>query len=560
MSFTSIPFYLFAALTLLLHYVLPRRFQWIVLLVMSFVFYASWGLELIPFVLVATLMAWLCARKMEAIYASSDARIKVAKDAGENPPMRVWKEEAKKQCRRWLWLALAVLIAALAFVKLQKQMANIPVLSWIPWFFSKAYHHFGKLLLKLPGSQLFLIDTVFSDHAAMASTVSILVPLGISYYTFSLISYVADVYWRKDKAEQRYFRLLAFTLYFPKILQGPISRHKDLAPQLFEGHAFDYTKFCFGLQRMVWGYFKKMVIADRLAVFVNTVFGNIVGETGAHLLVASLFGALQLYCDFSGCMDIACGFSECLGLTLAENFNHPFFSKTAAEFWRRWHITLGTWFKDYVFMPMLISPRLLSLSKKVRNIAGERAGKAVMKIVPLLAVWLLTAAWHGVGVNYLAWGAYWFVILMTASVFENELHSLTKLLRIDTGTDDWHLFQMLRTFCIYMIGHLFTRLDSVSAVWRTLKTILTDFHLEGFFDGSLYSLGLDRANFLLALAMIVVLWAVAMLEKKGSLRKQIAKFGLVTRWLIYYAAIFSIIVFGIYGPGYNASSFIYMRY
>ena len=325
MNFVSILFCSFAALTILLYYILPQRFQWLVLLVMSMVFYASYGLELLPAVLMTNLIVWYAARKMAAVYDKAEEEIKAS---GSAP--RPLREAAKKRCRRILWAAVTLIVLILVFVKTQRWMSGLPVLSWIPWFISKVYHHLGKLLVKIPGVAFLLKDDIFTDHSRMATTISVLAPLGISYYTFSLISYLADVYWKKDKPEKSYFRLLTFTVYFPKILQGPISRHRELAPQLFEGHAFNYTKFCFGLQRMLWGYFKKLVIADRLAIFVTRVFGNIADETGAHLLVCTVFSVVQLYCDFSGCMDIACGFSECLGLKLAENFDHPFFSQSAA--------------------------------------------------------------------------------------------------------------------------------------------------------------------------------------------------------------------------------------
>jgi len=294
LPFTSFLFFIFAAYTVLLYYLAPKRYQWLVAMLASIAFYASYGVERLPFILASSLIAYFAARKMDKLQREI-----------KQPA------EAKKKCKPVLYLALAGLIRLLLYAKIG---------TWVMQSVGAA--------LKLGG----------------AETAKAIVALGVSYYTFSLISYVADVYWRKDKAETNYLHLLAFTIYFPKILQGPISRHKELAPQMFEGHSFDYTRFCFGVQRMLWGYFKKLVIADRLAIFVNTVFGSVANETGAHLLVAAVFFVVQSYCDFSGCMDIALGFSECLGLKLAENFNHPFFSKSAAEFWRRWHMSLGTWF------------------------------------------------------------------------------------------------------------------------------------------------------------------------------------------------------------------------
>lgn len=177
---------------------------------------------------------------------------------------------------------------------------------------------------------------------------SIIVPLGISYYTFSVIGYLADVYWGKEKSEKKFMKFLFFILYFPKILEGSIEKYRPLADRLFEGHKFDYKQFCFGLQIMVYGAFKKLVVADRLVILTNEIFGkeSYVNYGGAIVIAGAIFPALQMYADFSGCMDMALGMSQALGIELRKNFNHPFFSKSAAEFWRRWHITLGVWFKD----------------------------------------------------------------------------------------------------------------------------------------------------------------------------------------------------------------------
>ena len=510
LTFTSLFFYLFAAFTVLLYYLVPRRFQWVLVLLASLVFYVSYSWKYLPFVLASSLLAYLAARRIARIQREI-----------KQPA------EAKQKSRPVLFLALVGLIALLLYAKI------------------------GTWVIQSVGAAL---------RIGGAETAKAIVALGVSYYTFSLISYVADVYWRKDKAETNYFRLLAFTIYFPKILQGPISRHRELAPQMFAEHPFDYRQFCFGVQRMLWGYFKKMVIADRLALFVNTVFGNIAGETGAHLLVAAVFGAVQLYCDFSGCMDIACGFSECLGLKLAENFDHPFFSRGAAEFWRRWHITLGTWFKDYVYMPLVISPKLIGLSKKVKDRAGARAGKAVMTVIPLLAVWILTGLWHSTGWNYVIWGLYWGTLIICATVFAPEYKKLAALLHVDTESGSWKLFQMARTFFLFVIGRILTIPGDLAKSGMVFRKLFTEFRPEGFFDASLYARGLDRPNFLLGLVCIFILWAASMLQRSGPVRERVAESNIVFRWAAYYLLFFAVIIFGIYGPGYDAASFVYMRF
>jgi|GEM_PF-18702 len=510
LSFTNYRFFLFAACTALFYYLVPKRAQWVVAMLASIVFYSTYGRKRMVFIFAASLIAYFAARKMDRLQREI-----------EN------KAEAKKKCKPILLLAFAGLISMLLYAKI------------------------GTWVMQTVGTAL---------RIGGAETAKAIVALGISYYTFSLISYLADVYWRKDTAETNYLHLLAFTIYFPKILQGPISRHKELAPQFFEEHRFDYEKFCFGVQRMLWGYFKKLVIADRLAIFVNTVFGNVEGESGAHLLVAAVFGAVQSYCDFSGCMDIACGFSECLGLKLAENFDHPFFSRSAAEFWRRWHITLGTWLKNYIYMPLVISPGLIKMSKRVKERFGAQAAKNMMAAIPLLITWLITAVWHGTTPNYLVWGLYWYILITASTVFASEYKKLATVLRINTETGSWRLFQMVRTFVLFMVCHVMIISKDLPSLWLFFKRVFTEFHIEGFFNGSLYTLGLDRPNFLLGIVSIFALWSVSMLQRSGSVRERIAGSNLVFRWTMYYVLFFSIIIFGIYGPGYNTASFVYMQY
>lgn len=511
MTLTGIPFFVLAVATVLLYYTLPKRGQWVILLLASLAFYATYGLEQFIPMLLAAIAAYLAARRIQEVY-----------DAEEGGTAAERKAKSKGN----LLFAVAVLVILLLYAKLG---------NWV--------------LQGLAG--------VLSLDGNLMQTV---VALGVSYYTFSLISYVADVYWRKDRAETNFLRLLLFVLYFPKVLQGPISRHKDLAPQLAQPHKFDYREFCFGLQLMVWGYFKKLVIADRLAIFVNTVFGNAENAFGSHLLVAACFAAFHLYCDFSGCMDIVGGLSQCLGLALEKNFNHPFFSKTAAEFWRRWHITLGTWFKDYILMPLMISPKLIGVSRKLRERFGPRAGKAFMNVVPLTAVWLLTGFWHGTSWNYVVWGIYWGSMMIFSTVFAPEIKKITKLLHINTETASWRVFQMLRTSMLYVVSRTLTSLSTLDQFFNVCRQVLFNFHPEGFFDGSLYTLGLDRPNFLLALVCLFVLWCVSMLQERGSIREGIEGSNIMFRWVIYYIGIFAILIFGIYGPGYDASSFVYMKF
>lgn len=386
------------------------------------------------------------------------------------------------------------------------------------------------------------------------------IPVGISYYTFSIISYLADIYWKRDQAEKNYFKLALFVLYFPKVLQGPISRHKQLGPQLTEGHSFDYTNMCYGVQLMLWGYFKKMVIADRVAIVTGTILGDYTSYGGAVLLTGVVLASVQLYCDFSGYMDIARGVSQIFGINLDENFNHPFFSKSAAEFWRRWHITLGTWFKDYIYMPLVISPCMIKASAWFKKRCGNRVAKAVMAVVPLSVVWILTGLWHGTGIPYLVWGIYWGLLIIISTVFAPEIKKLNQFLHINTKSTSWARFQMVRTFLLFCFGRLLTVPGDLKVSWNILKTMVTSANIWQLADGTLYNLGLDTANFNLMTISVGVLWGVSILQKNGSLRKRISHWNLVFRWGFYVVAFVSVMLFGVYGSEYDASAFVYMNY
>lgn len=525
MTFISGLFFVFILITVLVYFLTPMKCRWIVLLAASVVFYLFSGIEQIAFIVLSSLCVYASARWMDAVYTAQDAAIKTGNlDTAAKKSLKLGN---KKKCRRILTGTVLILLAVLLYCKMGNRV--LEALNQIASFEQKDW-------------------------------MKIIVPLGVSYYTFSMTGYLADVYWRKERAETNYFKFALFVFYFPQILQGPIARHKKLAGQLTEGHAFDEKRIWYGIQLAIWGYFKKLVIADRLAVFVNEVFNNYMDYTGLVFVVATLFGSVVLYCDFSGCMDIASGVSEIFGIELEKNFERPFFAKSAAEFWRRWHITLGSWFKDYVYMPLVISPHVIKLSQKVKKVFGSRAGKATMSVIPLACVWLLTGLWHGTGYNYIAWGMYWGGIIIISTVFAPEIKKLNEFLRINTEAGSWKVWQMVRTFLLFSVGrmitlpgHLRTTLDILEKIFRNLDPWI-------FVDGSLYEYGLNQKNFAFAMFSILILWGVSMLQEKGSVRDRIAGCNLVIRWGIYYLAIFSIVIFGIYGSGVNNSVFTYMNY
>ncbi len=541
MSFTD---YLFLPLFLLLtivYFMVPIHKRWLVLLAASVFGLCTWGLELLPIALLIVFITWIAAVVMDMNYKKE-----------QNVPA------AKKKNKRILTVAIVAILFFLLYTKMQKLLVGWAWGSPLVWFTSRIYQNIINGLLKLPYISM-LVRDVQSGNSDI--TYLFFTPLGISYYTMSLIGYLLDVYWRKERAEKNYCKLLLFAIYFPKVFQGPIARHKDLAGQLCEGHGFDYHRYCFGWQRMLWGYFKKLVIADRLSIFVNLVFGNYETYHGSQFLVAAVFGAFQLYCDFSGCMDIALGASQIFGIELAENFKRPFFSRSAAEFWRRWHITLGAWFKDYVYMPLVISPRLLAVSGKLRKSVGKRTGKAFITVIPLSVVWLLTGLWHGSGWNYIIWGIYWGILIIVSTVFEPEMKKFAGFAHINTESKGYILFRQFRTFLLFVISRIITIPSKLEATGDIFKKIFTDFAPWKLVDGSIYELVLDMANLSLPIILLVLLLFVSQKQESGVvIRERIEALPLIPRWIFWIAATFVVLIFGVYGVGYSASAFVYMNY
>ncbi|MDO4321660.1 MAG: MBOAT family O-acyltransferase [Lachnospiraceae bacterium] len=525
MTFLSGMFPIFLICTVVLYFLVPLAYRWGVLLAASLIFYVSAGLEKLPFLLVTALVVYGAARWIDFVYESRAEYIREYKpDRGEKKRLQ---QQDKKKCRRILNGALIIVIGLLVYCKAGARAAAA-------------------------------LSSVFSE--GRLDWFRVIVPLGISYYTFSAVGYLADIYWKREKAEKNFFKMVLFLAYFPQILQGPIARHRQLANQLVEGHSFDVKRISYGLQLALWGYFKKLVIADRLIIFINTVFQNFWEYRGIVFIVAVLLSGLQLYCDFSGCMDIARGISQVFGIELEKNFDHPFFARSAAEFWRRWHITLGAWFKDYVYMPLVISPRVTKLSQSVKKTFGVRAGRAVAVVIPLGCVWILTGLWHGTGYNYIAWGVYWGAIIIFSAVFAPEIEKLTGFLRINTKAESWKVLQMVRTYLLFSFGRLLTVPGSLHATWEVIRRTLSAHDIWSFFDGSLLEYGLDAKDFVLLAFTVLILWGVSMLQEKGSVRERIAGYNLAVRWGIYYMAIFSVVIFGVYGPGYNSSAFLYMGF
>ena len=533
MSLFSLTFAIFLIILFVIYFCFPKKFsryQWVVLLIASYVFYifGGAGYKVIFFLLASTISTWYGALLVGKVNTKYKEQLKTC----EREDRKNLKQAATKKKRKWLTLIMLFNFGILVVVK------------YLGFFIG----NINTLLHK-------------ASVPATLPVFSILMPLGISFYTFQSIGYVIDVYRGKVEPDKNLFKYALFVSFFPQIIQGPISRYNDLGHQLYEPHSFDYQRFTFGLQRMLWGYFKKMVIADRVAIIVSTIFDNYTQYEGIIPFLGALFYGFQIYADFSGGMDIICGVAQALGIDLIENFRRPFFAKSVAEFWQRWHITLGAWMKEYVFYPLAMSKPFNKMAKKLRGPFGPTVAKIVPTSIASFLVFLLVGIWHGAAWKYVVYGFYQAVFVSSATLLEPFYAKCRVKFRIDVDSISWRIFQILRTVFVVTIGRCIAHAASLRVSMHMIKSTFTVFNPWVLFDGSLYKLGLDQKNFNLMLLTIVLLFTIDAIQERGiRIRSEIAKQNIAVRWVIFYIAILAIVIFGIYGPGFDARSFIYQGY
>lgn len=377
--------------------------------------------------------------------------------------------------------------------------------------------NFGLLAaLKYYGFILWNVNAVrgWFGQEALGTSVHMAASLGVSYYTLQLAGYLLDCYWKVGMVQTDPFKFALFACYFPQMTSGPVSRYKQIQAGLYAEHHFDYGQITHGLKRMAWGLFKKMVIADRLALIVDSVYGH---YTSSHMLLiwAGIFCfSVQLYTDFSGCMDIILGTSECLGIRLPENFRNPFFAVTIQEFWQRWHITLGTWLKDYIMDPVLKSDCWIRLGEVSRQKLGRKWGKRVPTYLGMLILWLSMGLWHGSGWKFIIGEGIWFwLVIITGNMCGRSLQNLMKKLHINPKSLWWITFRRLRTFFLFSLGLVCFRAADLGEAAAVLRAGVTHFNQRGF---SQVRGDLGMTNLILLCIALALLAAVEILQNRGT--------------------------------------------
>lgn len=528
MSIISLKFAVFLVAVVLLYFIMPKKIRWCVLLLSSYIYYFLSSAELSIFLLITTVSIYLATIYMNKI----DIKTKEKCNGQEKDIKKKLKAKAKTNKKIILIITIIINFGILAVLK------------------------YGNFI----SENLNRIIHLFSNNVSIPLR-EIVLPLGISYYTLQAISYVVDVYRGKYNAEKNFGKVALFLSFFPQMIEGPIGKFDELADQLYKPHEFDYTRIKFALQLMLWGLFKKMVIADRAALYVNEVFGNYSEYSGIIIVMAVILYTLQIYAEFSGCIDIVRGIGQVFGITMAENFKRPFFSKNIQEFWRRWHITLGAWLREYIFYPVSFSKACINLTGWSKKIFKGYIVKLIPAAFALFFVWFGNGIWHGASWKYIFYGLYYYILTMLGMLCEPLFTKIIQKLKIKTESFGYKLWQIIRTTTIVLIGMLIFRAHRLKEAWIIFKSIFTFDNIGKLFNGELFEIGFNTSDFVVLAVGVIIMFLVSLLQEKGyNLREKISKQNIFFRWTLYYVAIFSIIILGIYGKGYSASSFIYGQF
>ena len=529
MSLISVDFFIFFLIVLIIYYILPGRLQWMWLLLAGMFFYYknATPLQCVIFVI------FLIINYLASINVTES------------------KPHPKAVFRTVIILDAAMLMS-LKYTE----------------FFCDIYRWLTGLFGHLPNADLTNRMILMAEE---------LCPPRISYFSLIVMGYLTDVYWGKSDVQRNPGKFTLFASYFPQMTSGPIVQYEQMAGKLWgEKHHLSYTRLISGLERIIWGIFKKLVVSERLAVMVNEIYDYYEIYPGFYIPFAAACFAFQLYADFSGLMDIVLGFSELLGIDLPENFNTPFYSTDLAQFWRRWHITLGGWLKSYVFYSVQRTESFI----KLRKFCKKKFGKDFMKkydisqFLALLISWFLIGLWHGGGWNYIfGVGVYMGVIIILSELCQPLFRKLTDILHINTKALSYTLFQRIRTFLIFIFGLSFFRAETLTQGFKMWKTAFSIFNPWIFFDHSLYALGINEHEFNILLFSMLIMLIVSMIEHKqesetgktdidkmDAARCFLANQNYIFRLLLFIIMFIMIITWGHYGKEFNASDFIYGRF
>lgn len=513
MTYTSLSFAIFIVALFIIYFILPKKIRWVSLLLGSYVFYyMASGAETLGLIVLTTVVSYTIAIIIGKIHEK-------------------YKEDRQKS----LIYRRLVMTTGLLYV-----------------FGVLAYLKYSNFVIEIING--------FADDKI--PYLNLILPLGISFYSFQIAGYLIDVYRGNSKPDRNLPKYALFTSFFPQIVQGPISRHNQLAHQLYEGHGFDYTRIKYGIMLIIWGYFKKMVIADRAAVIVMTMINNPGDFHGFEVAFGSFSYMIQIYGDFSGGIDISIGIAQIFGITMVQNFRQPYFSTSLNDYWRRWHITLGAWTRDYIFFSISLSKAASRFTKATRDKIGRYLAKMLPSCFAMGIVFMVIGIWHGAAWQYVAFAVYNAVIVMTevlvvpAAKDFNKKHKLIK-----TETFAWKMVTIIITLFIIFIGKFFTMADNLTDGMLLLQNMFGTWNPSVIWDGDIVRMGLDKCNLqLLAISILVLFIADLLKEKNIEIRQTLDRQNVIIKGAVLLIAIFSIIIFGMYGSEINVTTFIYQQF
>ncbi len=538
--YTNLYLLIFLPLTLLLYGLAPQRYRPYILLAASLFMYFTLSGWLVVLLVLTSAFTWGIGRWLGRLQDERDVRLKELKaqkaqgslTADEERNARTaCKKAAHDRCLRVLLLGLLVLLGILFYVQYYNFTAG------------NLNRLLGRVGVKLPMAR-------------------VLFPMGISFYTLEAVGYLADVYWERIRPERHLAKMMLFLSFFPQIMEGPIARYQDTADRLFQGAPLTREDLNEGFLRILIGLFKKMVISDRLSYLVNPMFAHYDKYHGVMIALMAVSYTVQLYCEFSGSIDIVIGSGRLFGVILPENFRQPFSAQSAAEFWRRWHMSLGTWFKNYVFYPVTTSSFVKNMNKRLRKRGGRHSkyiSNIAMSAAALLPVWIATGVWHGAGWQYLFYGLYYFVILLLGVVLEPWKEWRNEKLHIPKDARWLKVLRILKTWLIIFTGELFFNAGSLRAGFRMFFSLFRDFRISDLWLHFPHEISLGER--VMIVAGCIVVWIAGFLKENGiDLREKTLQSVLPVRWAVYYVIIFAILLFGAYGTGYQAVDLIYANF
>jgi D-alanyl-lipoteichoic acid acyltransferase DltB (MBOAT superfamily) len=503
MSFVSLSFITFVALGLIIYYILPKKTQWVVLLLLSYAFYLFGGIKTVGYLVFTTITTYLAG----------------------------------------------ILLARYKSKMIRRLIVTFTIIG-----------NFGVLfLIKYWNFTANIINGIFEN--TVITGINILLPLGLSFYIFQSIGYVIDVYRSKYSPEKNLLKFALFVSFFPQMVQGPISRFDSLGKELMNTHEFSYDNIKDGIQTALWGYFKKLIIADRAAIVVNTVINSYNNYAGSIIMFSIILYSIQLYCDFSGGIDITRGIARMFGIDMIDNFKRPIFSTSLADYWRRWHISLGAWMKDYLFYPISLSKPFIKIGKFTRKIFKGKAGKILPVSLATFIVYFAIGIWHGASLKYIVFGIWNGAIITASLLLEPIFINIKDKLKISNENKLFHLFQIIRTNIIVLIGRYITRAPRFLSAVEMLRITVTNFMMFKLFDGSILNLGLKKIDYIIIAISLIVLIIVETTQERGNdAKKLLDKKSFIIQWIVMMISIVFLLVFGVYRGNYIASEFIYKQF